>query len=181
MTNTLNATEKQINYLIKLGAKAEEIASLTIKEASKMIGQLLKKQKANNNKPAATKKTKEIAKPAEYQHGYKVGDILYMSWGWEQTNLDFFQVVAVTEKSVRLVEVKMTVKNDKYHCSMSRDVAFDITTAQPIEKSYWIKDQQKGDIKKVKYLDYYKKFYVKVNDHLLEKYNGEEVYESWYY
>ena len=132
-----------------------------------MIHKLLKEQK--------------VVKVQEYDHGFKVGDILYMSWGYEQTNLDFFKVVAVTEKSVRLVEVKMTVKNEKYHCSMSREVSFNTNTAQILEKSYWIKDQQKGDIKKVKYLDYNKKFYVKVNDHLLEKYNGDEVYESWYY
>ena len=171
MTNT--ATEKQINYLLSLGATAEQVKDLTIKAASIMISKLLKNKKENTIKEKTTK-------AQEYEHGYKIGDILVMSWGYEQTNLDFFQVVAVTEKSVRLVEVKMTVKNEKYHCSMSRDVAYDITTAQPVEKSYWIKDQQKGDIKKVKYLDYYGKFYISVKDHLIEKYNGEELYESWY-
>lgn len=35
----------------------------------------------------------------EYKHDLKVGDILYASWGYEQTNIDMFQVTAVTEKT----------------------------------------------------------------------------------
>jgi len=37
----------------------------------------------------------------------KVGDILYDSWGYDQTNVDFYQVVAVsaTRKTVDIVEI----------------------------------------------------------------------------
>lgn len=31
----------------------------------------------------------------DYQHDYKVDDILYTSWGYDQTNVDFYQVVEV--------------------------------------------------------------------------------------
>ena len=30
---------------------------------------------------------------------YKVGDLFYDSWGYDQTNIDFYQVVRVTQKS----------------------------------------------------------------------------------
>ena len=40
----------------------------------------------------------EIAKP-------KVGDILYSSWGYDQTNIEFFKVVKVSEFSVWIQEV----------------------------------------------------------------------------
>jgi hypothetical protein len=40
--------------------------------------------------------------------GYKEGDILYSHWGWEQTNVDFYQVVKATEKSVWLREIGNT-------------------------------------------------------------------------
>lgn len=30
--------------------------------------------------------------------GYKVGDIFYTSWGYEQTNIEFYQVVKATPK-----------------------------------------------------------------------------------
>ncbi len=36
----------------------------------------------------------------KYRHDYKVGDILSSSWGYDQTNIDFYQVVATTEKSI---------------------------------------------------------------------------------
>lgn len=40
------------------------------------------------------KKRKEMVNP------YKVGDLLYSSWGYDQTNVDFYQVTKVGDKSV---------------------------------------------------------------------------------
>ncbi len=40
----------------------------------------------------------EISKP-------KVGDILYSSWGYDQTNIEFFKVVKVSEFSVWIQEI----------------------------------------------------------------------------
>lgn len=37
---------------------------------------------------------------------YKVGDILHHSWGYEQTNCDFYQVVEVKNKSVVLKKIR---------------------------------------------------------------------------
>ena len=34
-----------------------------------------------------------------------VGDILYNSWGWEQTNIDFYQVVESKGQTVKLREI----------------------------------------------------------------------------
>ena len=36
----------------------------------------------------------------------KIGDLLYATWGYDQTNVDFYQVVSVTPKTVTLREVK---------------------------------------------------------------------------
>lgn len=33
---------------------------------------------------------------------YNPGDILYNSWGWEQTNIDFYQVVKSSDKTVTI-------------------------------------------------------------------------------
>jgi len=35
-------------------------------------------------------------------HTLKVGDVLYSSWGYDQTNIDFYEVVDTTDKSVKL-------------------------------------------------------------------------------
>lgn len=40
------------------------------------------------------------------ENGFKVGDFLYSSWGWEQTNVNFFKVVGVTAKCLKIVPVK---------------------------------------------------------------------------
>jgi hypothetical protein len=36
---------------------------------------------------------------------YKVGDLLYTSWGYDQTNVEFFKIVRVLEKSVEVVAI----------------------------------------------------------------------------
>ncbi len=35
----------------------------------------------------------------------KVGDVLVSSWGYDQTNVDFYQVIAVTKASVRIRKI----------------------------------------------------------------------------
>lgn len=40
------------------------------------------------------------AERAEFKHTLQVGDVMHASWGWEQTNNDFYQVIAVKNKSV---------------------------------------------------------------------------------
>lgn len=46
------------------------------------------------------------------KHNIKVDDIFYHSWGYEQTNIDFYQVIAVTAKTVSIREIKGVA--DKY-------------------------------------------------------------------
>ena len=36
----------------------------------------------------------------------EIGDIFYTSWGYDQTNVDFFEVVAKTSKMLKLREIK---------------------------------------------------------------------------
>lgn len=40
-----------------------------------------------------------------FQNPYKVGDILHHSWGYDQTNCDFYQVVAIKPASVILRKI----------------------------------------------------------------------------
>jgi len=54
------------------------------------------------DEPKQPRKKKEI----ENVHGVKVGDIFYTSWGWEQTNISFFQVVSVTAKMANLKRIR---------------------------------------------------------------------------
>jgi hypothetical protein len=46
----------------------------------------------------------------------KVGDLFYSSWGYEQTNIDFYQVTTVRNKMVGLTRI---VGNSKYDQAMA--------------------------------------------------------------
>lgn len=35
-------------------------------------------------------------------HDFKIGDIVYNSWGYEQTNIDFYQVVKTTKSTITI-------------------------------------------------------------------------------
>lgn len=62
------------------------------------------------NKWKEERKT-ERAKP----HTLKVGDILGGSWGYDQTNIDFFEVVATTAKTVTVRELRQS-RNENGWC-----------------------------------------------------------------
>lgn len=47
----------------------------------------------------------EIRPYQEPMHDIKVGDVFTYSWGYEQTNIDFFQVVSTTEKTVSIRKI----------------------------------------------------------------------------
>ncbi len=47
------------------------------------------------------------------QHGIKIDDIFYDSWGYDQTNIDFYQVVGITDKSVKLKAIKSQQDEDR--------------------------------------------------------------------
>jgi len=50
----------------------------------------------------ADRKAKKAAARARFVNPYKLGDILHHSWGYDQTNCDFYQVVEVKKASVVL-------------------------------------------------------------------------------
>ena len=39
-------------------------------------------------------------------HTYNIGDIFYSSWGYDQTNVDWFQVTAVSAKAVKIRQIQ---------------------------------------------------------------------------
>ena len=105
-------------------------------------------QKAAQKATAAPKKAEAVNK-----YGVKVGDLFRASWGYEQTNNDFFQVVElVGASSVRVREVFPEIVSTKAVSSMSEDrtikVSRKMLPAAP--RSVFIKDQERGDLKRLK-------------------------------
>lgn len=129
----------------------------------------------NINQYAKDRADKEKAKKdirANMQHNYKVGDILYDSWGWEQTNIDFYEVVEVSEKSIVIEEIGSSIVN--YTQSMAAYVKPD-------------KAFRKGEKLRKPVLfnmdhDNKPHYYIKSRHGSISKYtSGEDgVYSSWY-
>lgn len=127
------------------------------------------------------------------RYGVKVGDVFEASWGYEQTNVDFFQVVAlVGETSVRVREVRPMMLQEDAVCPMEADRVYKLTGEMlpPVSSSICIKDQEKGDLKRLnpgwgkdqeeQNANCYFKVASYANAH---KCSGDTVktYESWYY
>ena len=84
--------------------------------------------------------------------GVKVGDIFETSWGYDDTNTNFFQVVKLCgEESVRVREVHLPVLEERRtwgSCTRTCKVVTDILA--PADWSLFIKDQKNGDLKRLK-------------------------------
>lgn len=58
-------------------------------------------------------KRQKLDERRTFQHGLQVGDILVSSWGYDQTNVDFYEVVSVTEREVGIREIAgKVIRND---------------------------------------------------------------------
>lgn len=130
----------------------------------------------------------EPAKKAEAvnKYGVKVGDIFRATWGYEQTNNDFFQVIALVGKcSVRVREVYPRIIESRATGPMAEDRVLELPKellpAAP--NSVFIKDQERGDLKRLDAydensapsfkLESYARAYLCTGDTV-------KVYESWY-
>jgi hypothetical protein len=67
--------------------------------AEQYAGQIEREEAAKLEARQAKNEAKRKARE-EFVNPAKVGDIYYTSWGYEQTNIDFFQVVRLTPKGV---------------------------------------------------------------------------------
>lgn len=119
-------------------------------------------------------------------YGVRVGDIFSASWGYEQTNVDFFQVIElVGKRSVRVREVRPQIIDTDYHCSLSWDHTYKLTNEilPPAPYSVFIKDQEKGDLKRIDNSGWKDRPCIKIASHTWAYKETEEVitlFESHY-
>ena len=113
--------------------------------------------------------------------GIKVGDVFYMSWGYEQTNVDFFRVKALRGKTqVILQEVNVEMLEEKGISGMSADRKYNSKNYSLVKNSCFVKDNENGIIKRVKGTK--ERPYIDMTSYAnAYKYDGQELYESWYY
>lgn len=80
-------------------------------------------------------------KQTTIEHGLKVGDILVASWGYDQTNINFYEVVKVTAKSAYLLEVQSTRVGDSGIYNLMKPVP-----GKYVEKTLDIYTDENGEI-----------------------------------
>lgn len=145
------------------------------------------KEIAGGNISATAKNTKSEPKEVVNKYGVKVGDLFYCSWGYEQTNVDFFQVISlVGESSVRIREVSPKKIKEDATCPMAADRAYEVPKEiLPPCRSVFVEDNENGDLKRVK-LGYKEQVCINIGrkgsyQDTAYRYTGQTVYESWYY
>lgn len=121
--------------------------------------------------------------PKENYLGVKVGDIFEMSWGYEQTNVDFFRVEKLKGKTqVILRAVKLKMIEDNATSWASADRVYDKNEFAYEENNVHIKDNNVGIIKKV--CGTKENPYINMTSYAnayLCKEDKIKTYESWYY
>jgi hypothetical protein len=65
------------------------------------------KAKAERRAAIKTRQTETLA-------GIKVGTVLVNTWGWEQTNVDFYEVLAVLPKSLKVAPIAKTYREEMF-------------------------------------------------------------------
>lgn len=147
-------------------------------------------ENAEKKQTKTSAKTKTEAKTAKVnKYGVQVGDLFECSWGYEQTNVDFFQVVAlVGDSSVRVREVYPERIAESAVSPMSADRVYKLTRdiLPAADRSTFINDQVNGDLKRLKSFaadgvsDPQFTVSSYANAHIC---TGKtiKVYESWYY
>ena len=63
----------------------------------------------SNRKSWLDRKVKQQEDRRNFKHTIQVGDIYYTSWGYDQTNVDFYEVVAVGDKSISVRAIAQEV------------------------------------------------------------------------
>lgn len=117
-------------------------------------------------KDAKTNARKTLVNP------FVVGEILYSSWGYDQTNIDFYQVVEVGQKTVKIRSIggQMVEGTAGHDCQNVRPIAdkFYGEVETKVIQCYLNSDNTPH-------------YYIKAGGHSLHKYDGGEkgVYSSW--
>lgn len=101
---------------------------------------------------------------------YQVGDIVYNSWGYEQTNVSFYQVINVTARSIKVKEISQSqVPGSMESHGMACDVIANKDSFIENGKQYTLRVKKEGRLSQPNSVYYFSKC------------DGRPKYKSWYY
>jgi len=133
---------------------------------------LYRTKQAKEEKKAKNKQANSNLVASNY---FKVGDIVLNTWGWEQTNVQFYKVMGVLPKSIRVIEIgQQTVENSYQYNGMACDVLPDDTRTIGKEFILRLKVSIWSDGKPTTHICNPARYYY------FHKWDGRPQYKSWY-
>jgi hypothetical protein len=167
-----------IAYCVRIKSKARFPKPLfnfrfrSIERMNEFCTEWIERVETNINSQNERKAKKKEAQKV-MNHNFKEGMILYNSWGYDQTNIDFYQIVKIKEKSVILREIaSSTVSGSEGFMSANVKPIKDYFVGEPILKRINISVSYNGNIS----------YYIKAKHGCFCEYANAEsgVYSSWY-
>lgn len=164
------------------GKKTTQVTWDTFKPRTKrpMSGVIVIKPKKKASKPTA-KTSKPVAKATPKavvnNAGVKVGDIFYTSWGYDQTNINFYQVVGITAGGCYIRPIFGKEVREKSYTGSDAIVA----APNHFKTSYdsFVVDKPGGVFKRIQISGYNKEPYIRLASFAFGwLYKGEILYET---
>ncbi len=108
-------------------------------------------------------------KEATADQFYKIGDIIVNTWGYDQTNVEFYQVTEIKNKSIFIKEIGQDIsEGSMMGHGMACDVIPDINNFLDNGDSYLLRVKAEGILSNPESFYY------------MHKWNGKPQYKSWY-
>lgn len=133
-----------------------------------------------------SKKEKREYVKKHFKNPFKVGDIIHHSWGYGQTNCDFYQVVRVTKASieVRPIGTKTVPGSEGFMSRKAMPVKDNFLAGKFTALTESSNDTPDKIMKRVSaYIkdDGTLRYYIPTPYGWCDKWDGKAEYESWYH
>ncbi|HEY5501322.1 MAG TPA: hypothetical protein VIK09_05015 [Candidatus Humimicrobiaceae bacterium] len=139
-------------------------------DINKTIGNIVASKTADLERKEKAKALQAVLKASDH---FQIGEIIVNSWGYEQTNVDFYQVVEVLNKKIRVRELKQERVQGTEHSSMSCNVL-------PVKDDFYSDDILLLSIKVNKWGNNDVAICSPASYYCFRKWDGQQEYCSWY-
>ena len=104
------ATNNRYGVALFVGKQSKPLWHYTFKTEARLEQAVCAAFK--DRRMSIARKTKEAQERKEWKHDYKVGDIFNTCWGYDHTNIEYFEVVEVRGKHLILREIAQHREDD---------------------------------------------------------------------
>jgi len=173
-----NANNKPVARLLKATPKGKYETEKKVKgfyfeteqkRDTWVINQVAEIHKSDAQKADYLAEKKQATQKGNDLNLVSVGDIFYHSWGYEQTNIDFYQVVTVSGKSATFQKIGASSRETGFMCGRKKAVKNSFTKDEPFKKM--LKYQESGGVLVP---------YIRFEFGWCEKWDGRELGYSYY-